>query len=147
MIMRDAKWAILLALLVPLLKTQAMEPAELPTRQTLARSWISVTSSGDVSRLTLDESGVGLYAYDLRPGDVRVYDVVSVTIDEWTVSIEAIARQNSEKLTLRGTARPDSIWIEWSKMEQQRFQPEAEFDRSLHEIRKAMTESAGGSTR
>ncbi len=121
----------------------ATEYAEHPTKKTMAGSWVSVTSNGDVSRLVLDDTGVGQYAYDLAPGDVRIYDVIMVTIDDYKVRIDAIARGTSETLTLRGHATGDSIWIEWSRKQKQRFQREATFDQSLHDLRLAMAGSDG----
>ena len=45
-----------------------------PTKETMAGSWISVTAFGDVSRLVLDATGVGEYAFDLAPRDDDVTD-------------------------------------------------------------------------
>ena len=134
------RWSISVILLLATaswLGANATEYAPRPTKETMAGSWISVTSGGDVFRLVLDKTGVGEYAYDLGPGDVRIYDV-KVPINDYKIRIDATVRDTSETHTIRGSASDDRIWIDWSKKTRQRFQREAVFDRSLHDLRAAM---------
>jgi len=107
----------------------------------MADTWIAVDHK-DISRLVLDSAGRGEYAYDLAPGDVRIYDIGQVSIDDYKIRIESVARSDGENLTMRGVASADSICIDWSRKDKSCFQRESRFLQSLHDLQAAMKGNA-----